>query len=117
MAGRAANAGYKMASKAKRKGHSRECYVSLESLADRLELAVSDVSKLVQDGVLPSPMNIGRFVRWRWVDVDAMIGRGTRKRPRVVSYNQPPEVDPIMAALVNANWDEIAPGPKRRTKR
>lgn len=48
-------------------------YVSADTLAYRLDCAVSTVREYVDQGLLPQPTTIGSLVRWRWSEVEAHI--------------------------------------------
>lgn len=48
-------------------------YVSAETLAYRLDCAVTTVRDYVGQGLIPPPTTIGSLVRWRWSDVEAHI--------------------------------------------
>ncbi len=43
-------------------------------LADLLKVHTKTVERLVQRGKLPKPKAVGRFQRWRWCDVQHLIG-------------------------------------------
>ena len=48
-------------------------YVSIETLAYRLDYSRSTIDDYVRRGLLPKPLTVGTGPRWRWVDVEAWI--------------------------------------------
>lgn len=48
-------------------------YVSVATLAHRLDCSETTVHKYVRNGLLPQPIRIGELVRWRWTDVERFI--------------------------------------------
>lgn len=42
-------------------------------VAATLNISVRQVWKLSEDGVLPSPVRLGRTTRWRAVDIDRLV--------------------------------------------
>jgi len=48
-------------------------YVSAETLAYRLDIAVGAVEQYVKRGLLPAPRMIGEAKRWCWQEVDRRI--------------------------------------------
>jgi hypothetical protein len=48
-------------------------FVSLSTLAYRLDLAERTVQDYVATGILPAPLYIGNCKRWRWVDMEAWL--------------------------------------------
>ena len=48
-------------------------YVSLETLAYRLDCPVATIERYVREGVLPRPRRIGALVRWRFAKIEAAI--------------------------------------------
>ena len=51
-------------------------YVSLETLAYRLDCPVATIERYVREGVLPRPRRIGALVRWRFAEIEAAIEAG-----------------------------------------
>lgn len=48
-------------------------YLSIETLAYRLDCSPSTVRDYVDRGLLPRPTEIGNLVRWRWSDIETHI--------------------------------------------
>ena len=48
-------------------------YVSVATLAARLDCSKTTIHGYVRRGILPRPIRIGELVRWRWVDVEKHI--------------------------------------------
>lgn len=51
--------------------------MSRAALAEELELSKSSVEKLTARSDFPTPIRIGRSVRWRRVDVEGWVDRQT----------------------------------------
>ena len=75
-------------------------YVSLNTLARRLEMSSAQAETLVRQGLLPPPVNIGNNHRWRWEDVDRWCRASAESRDLQGS-------DPYMRGA--ANVSELAP--------
>ena len=48
-------------------------YLSVATLAARLDCSKTTIHGYVRRGILPRPIRIGELVRWRWVDVEKQI--------------------------------------------
>ena len=54
-------------------------YLRVRSVAQRLDVSVSTIHRLVQQGVLPKPIKLTpRSVVWRAADIDAAVERIAR---------------------------------------
>lgn len=63
-------------------------YVSVDTLAHRLDCSVTTIRSYVQRGLLPCPIKLGELVRWRWNDVERFI-RSLEARPQVGIIDDP----------------------------
>lgn len=75
-------------------------FVSAETLAHRLDCAVSTVHAYVQRGLLPKPIKLGNLTRWRWAEVEQHIDALEYGHPR------PDDADPYFAGIIRATSKE-----------
>jgi predicted DNA-binding transcriptional regulator AlpA len=50
-------------------------YVSVQTLAYRLDCSRSTIDDYVRRGLLPRPIRVGRMQRWRWRDIETWIAQ------------------------------------------
>lgn len=48
-------------------------FVSIETLAYRLDCSPSTARQYVDAGLIPAPIRLGSLVRWRWSEVEAHL--------------------------------------------
>ncbi|MDG4560686.1 MAG: hypothetical protein P9E88_05270 [Candidatus Competibacter sp.] len=83
-------------------------FVSLETLAFRLDCQAGDVERLLRAGELPAPWRIGDLKRWDFAVVRAFIagrnvGSGAGQRVRLAENGLPGrDDDPLLAAVAAA---------------
>jgi excisionase family DNA binding protein len=75
-------------------------FVSVDTLAHRLDCPVETIEMLVRTGELPRPCKIGTLVRWDYERVVAFLRTLSSPKVKVGPNGLPgPEIDPFLAAL------------------
>ena len=58
------------------KGHAETVLLSADQLASRLGVSARTIWRLASGQRMPSPLRLGRAVRWRSSDIEAWIAAG-----------------------------------------
>ena len=72
-------------------------YVSVETLAHRLDCSVTTIRSYVQRGLLPRPIKLGDLVRWRWRDVERFL------RALELAEENLDNADPYLVPLIDGS--------------